>query len=311
MNKIYIYNDNDDDRTCYYQPPINIMEKLGWNCVHISSCADLELFTNKNKLAITSCLLFFNCYEFMHKNFNYLKNNNIKVYVYENDLHQIPTRKENNIKGESLRNMYINLPKLYVCATYWYCYNNFFPLYPKEKIIPYPTFIRDDYNIEFNDNPETKMLLSGAITKEYPARKKMISLMNINKNISRLKHTSNIRGKEYIKYINKYICGFTCCANKYTPYIVNKFFEIPSAGSLLLAYDEYVKEPLKELGYIDGINYISCTLDNMEEKINYIVDPKNKIEIDIIRKNGYNFVWKNHKLSDRLIKLNEYIDKLN
>ena len=36
-------------------------------------------------------------------------------------------------------------------------------------------------------------------------------------------------------------------SNNNTPYIVNKFFEIPAAGCLLLAYDEYVQDALKEL----------------------------------------------------------------
>lgn len=35
--------------------------------------------------------------------------------------------------------------------------------------------------------------------------------------------------------------------DKNTPYIINKFFEIPASGSLLLAYDEWVKDGLKEI----------------------------------------------------------------
>jgi hypothetical protein len=69
-----------------------------------------------------------------------------------------------------------------------------------------------------------------------------------------------------MKYLSTFICCFTCCGNLATPYIINKFFEMPASGSLLLAYDEFVKEPLAQLGFIDTVNYISCTRHNIAEK---------------------------------------------
>jgi hypothetical protein len=47
----------------------------------------------------------------------------------------------------------------------------------------------------------------------------------------------------------------------------------------LLAYDELVN-----LGFIDVVNYISCSLTNMQEKIAYILYPNNLEEINKIRK---------------------------
>jgi len=41
-----------------------------------------------------------------------------------------------------------------------------------------------------------------------------------------------------------------------------------------LAYDEYVKNPLMEIGFKDNKNYISCTKENVIDKINYICDEK-------------------------------------
>ena len=63
----------------------------------------------------------------------------------------------------------------------------------------------------------------------------------------------------------------------------------------------------KELGFIDGQNYISCNLENMNEKINYITNPDNRKKIDIIRKNGYEFVRKYHLRNDRFDKLDSII----
>jgi hypothetical protein len=129
--------------------------------------------------------------------------------------------------------------------------------------------------VEFNDKPiNNKILLSGTKTKEYPARKKLNHISGYNNNIDVLTNGIYL-GHNYIKYLNSYLCCFTCCANKSLPYIIGKFFEIPSSGSLLFAYDEFVKSELVKLGFIDGENYISCTLNNMEEKIAYIINPDN------------------------------------
>jgi hypothetical protein len=45
----------------------------------------------------------------------------------------------------------------------------------------------------------------------------------------------------------------------------------------------------------------------MNEKINYITNPDNRKKIDIIRKNGYEFVRKYHLRNDRFDKLDSII----
>ena len=94
--------------------------------------------------------------------------------------------------------------------------------------------------------------------------------------------------------------------NNNTPYIVNKFFEIPAAGCLLLAYDEYVQDALKEIGFIDMVNYISCDKQNIEEKIKYICNKDNLEEINKIRLNGFNLITNNHTIKNRY----ELLEKL-
>jgi hypothetical protein len=46
----------------------------------------------------------------------------------------------------------------------------------------------------------------------------------------------------------------------------------------------------------------------MEEKIEYILNPNNLEQINKIRKNGYDFVWKYHKQTDRLKYIDEFIN---
>jgi hypothetical protein len=112
--------------------------------------------------------------------------------------------------------------------------------------------------------------------------------------VDRLDPSANVTGENYIKYLSEYLCCFTCCSTRNTPYIINKFFEIPASGSLLLAYDEWVKDGLKEIGFIDGENYISCNKENIIEKIEWICNEQNRDEVDRIRKNGNELVKNNH-----------------
>jgi aspartokinase len=83
-----------------------------------------------------------------------------------------------------------------------------------------------------------------------------------------------VYGHNYIKYLNLHIAAVTCCANAKTPYIIGKFFEIPASGTLLLAYDEHAKEPLKGLGFVDGENYISTNYNNFVEKVIFVTKPQ-------------------------------------
>jgi hypothetical protein len=58
----------------------------------------------------------------------------------------------------------------------------------------------------------------------------------------------------------------------------------------------------------DGVNYISCSLTNLEEKISYILNPDNLEKINEIRKNGYEFVWKYHKQTDRIKYIDNFVN---
>lgn len=307
-NKLYIYTNINDLRTTYFKsPPIKIMENYGWKimCADLYFNMKLEEFTkylNDEKIKVIMC---FNCYnDVITKYRDFLTINNILILIFMNDIHY----KNNiiNVNKEKSRTLVHDFDNVYICANYYYCYLNFYNINQK-RIIKYPTFVDDDFYVKFNSVPINKILLSGTKTKEYPARKKLNTISGYNDNIDVLKNGIYL-GHDYIKHLNKYLCCFTCCANKCLPYIIGKFFEIPSSGSLLLAYDEFVKDELKNLGFIDGENYISCTLINMEEKIAYILDPFNLEKINEIKKNGYQFVWKYHKQIDRLKYVDDFVN---
>ncbi len=202
-----------------------------------------------------------------------------------------------------------------ILMTYGYCVDKFIKRIEKEKIYWFPHSFNEIFRVEYNERAEKKILLSGAINDTYKMRQRMYELRD-KYPIEHLEHPRygsskihKIIGRKYIEYINRYRYGFTCCSNENTPYIVQKFFEIPGAGSLLIAYDRYVKKELEELGFKDGENYISIDEENMEEKIKYVLDDRNEEEMERIRRNGYEFINKSHTHEERGRRLIEYLNK--
>ena len=89
-------------------------------------------------------------------------------------------------------------------------------------------------------------------------------------------------------------------------------FEICSVGSCLLV-DDLISDQLNKLGFIDNVNCIMCNKDNMETKIRWILNKKNRHRVDLIRKRGMDLVKTNHNTNNRANQFNtiinnEYLD---
>lgn len=295
---IIIYPDPDKN--------LNVNEKPFSTIVVLPSFIyykDTEVNTMEEKFGnfvdnINSIFIFKDNYGiFLKTNIDFiLQNKTIKFFILENDIHYLKSKSNAYDRYMLLRNSLQNNTHINILSFYWYHYKKLYKI-NKNNLICFPRFSPSNSIIEINNNPEMKILLSGSLSKQYPMRK-YLKLLN-HPLVKILKHEDNVRGEDYYKYINKFICAFSCCSNKYTPYIVSKFFEIPATGSLLLAYDEFVKEPLKEIGFIDGKNYISCNKNNIVEKIEWICDIKNKETVNKIRKNGQELVVNKHTLKNR------------
>ena len=179
------------------------------------------------------------------------------------------------------------------------------------------------YNdIEFNENPINKILITGRLNKRvYPNRQIIYDLSKKYKYIKYLKPNIGYRikkndlndkmifGRKFMKVISNYLCGFTCDLIESRPYLVAKHFEIMGSGALLLACNVNTKKQFEKLGFEDMKDYISCTPDNMFEKIQFIIDSKNLSLINKIRKNGYLKTIKNHNYEIRTKFLNDIINK--
>ena len=218
----------------------------------------------------------------------------VKIYIILDDLHHAYCN-PNNI---------INSKKVYgIFTMYAYCYDIFYPKKQRVYLTPHAvTFTRD-----FNEKPIEKVLLSGRMNKSvYPFRQIVLEKSKKSKDIDRLvpnvsyrlnKRTNNeksIYGQKYVDYLGKYLACFTCDLSEQRPYLVCKHFEIMASGSLLLAGNMHTKQIFEELGFIDMEHYVAVTIENFDEKVKYVLDPKNRELIDKIRRKGYELAKEKH-----------------
>jgi hypothetical protein len=159
-----------------------------------------------------------------------------------------------------------------------------------KKILSLGWSIKISTDLPFNKYPKQKLLLSGAISDFYPFRQYVHHLSQTSDKIEIMSHpgykskTTNIVGDKYIQTLNNYLCCF-CCAGK-NKYIFKKNIEIIASGSLLVG-DDSAKYELEQLGFIDFFNCMLVNSKNFNEKLKYILDEKNRDEINRIRLAGF------------------------
>lgn len=316
-NKYLIYDNSDRLRSIYL--PLKLYIQHGWNVIDINTI-------NKGKYNNIKEYIIDKYNKFPYIIFYWINNNvnhpedmffypkNITILYYVIDIHKSTFNKNKHL---------LNNVDHYV-TPYAYCFNDMIKD-NKKNVIWYPFSIPSDCILDINTKPIMKLLLTGSAQKEYyPHRfyiRKLHNRYNSNRHMKKnnpihiLKHPGYneefdekkaLIGKNYLKYINTYIASFTCYAKPIFPYIVRKFFEIPACGTLLVANDSYVQKYCKQLGFIDGVNYISTTDDNIEDKIQYIINVKNKDIIDKIRNKGQELILEKHLDKHRV----KYITKL-
>lgn len=228
-------------------------------------------------------------------------------FVLADDLHwwDEPMR-QRKLAGFSLCDM--------VLSTYGYVWNQFYPeLCGAKKVIWIPHSASPDFLLHHNQNAENAILLSGAISHHYPLRQQM-KVLHGQRRYAIAYHAhpgyhcqydyerNPDIGRGYAEKLNRYRVGFTD-ALKYG-YVVAKYFEIPATGALLLA-DAAVSEPLSQLGFIENKHYLPVSMENLEERIRYVLDEANHEELDKIRRRGQELVWEKHKTSDRARQIDD------
>ena len=238
--------------------------------------------------------------------------NKIKISFFIDDVHPGGSVRKN--RNKSLKKT------TNVFSTYAYQFNKFYPE-SKYKLYWLPHSIRFN-DIKLNDNPIRKILITGRLNERvYPNRQKIYRLTKKNKNIlyfrpnigyrikKSAKSSKHIFGKKFLELLNNFYCGFTCDLIEDRSYLVAKHFEIMGAGCLLLACNPWTKSYFKILGFEDMEDYISCTPENMNEKIDFILNSDNYKLLDEIRRRGYEKVIKNHNYKIRTEYLNNVLNE--
>jgi hypothetical protein len=181
-------------------------------------------------------------------------------------------------------------------------YEYFAKIYPqflfKYEFLPLFFSPHDRYmKFSFNDDPKMRCLLSGAVnSKIYPLRsfvKKQSNNIDCKRAI----------GDKYAELLNSYFCCVTSCS--IFNYVLAKHLEIPSTGSLLLTNET---SDLKRAGFISNYHYVPVTKKNVIAKISYCLKKPNKYKH--IRKQGMEFVRKNHSVVNRIEQLKRIFDGL-
>ena len=208
---------------------------------------------------------------------------NTKIIIWAGDIH---------CKG--IKSRLDNLDKLFqktdlIMATY---YDMFMKLYPqyvsKYKFVPFFFAPHERYTkLRYNKKPRMICLQTGAMKVGYYPLRHFISI-----------HAKNVIyeraiGDNFAKMLNSYFC----CVNPSGIYNspVAKCFEIPAAGCLLLTNET---NDLKKVGFVANKHYVPINQDNVLQTITHCL--KNPTKYEHIRKEGMEYVHKNHSINNRI-----------
>lgn len=115
-----------------------------------------------------------------------------------------------------------------------------------------------------------------------------------------------IVNEKYAQMLNRSKLFYTCGSrDKLGGVAVLKFFEAPASRTLLIAEEN---EDIKDLGFIDGENYVACRVEDINEKTKYYLSHDK--ERQRITDNGYQFIHQHHTNDHRAQSMVRYIKEL-
>jgi len=270
--------------------------------------------TLENKLrnvlgTVPDVVLFWEAYELLYKHAFDIQGLKSQRVFFADDLHWWNRRmREMKLLSFAVSDL--------ILSTYGYCWRKLYPEISFKRVEWVPHSASSDFMLSYNHEPDNAIFLSGAINEAYPLRQQMLKLHQAGAYaIKYHRHPGYYCGYDYqadarigrgfAQMINGCRVGFADSVFPYG-YVVAKFFEIPATGALLLA-DEAVSGPLAELGFVAGEHYVPVSLKNLEERVAYVLDEKNREELDRVRRNGQQLVHKRHKTSERAKQINELV----
>ena len=117
-----------------------------------------------------------------------------------------------------------------------------------------------------------------------------------------------VGANRYAELMNQHICCVTSTLHNIKEkctyhWVVLKLFEIMAAGSVLVS--NWCEE-MAELGFKDGVNFVSANVDNLEEKVGDIVS--HPLKYEQISKNGRALAKSHHTVANRIESLKEILE---
>ena len=175
-----------------------------------------------------------------------------------------------------------------------------------------------------NMSPEPKIFMFGAISKHYPFRQRFKELMNGKTTFVLMNHPgykTPVQTLQSHTELPKYLCSYTTSlfpvferpAEDHAHYLIGKFFEIMSSGTLLLTTDTHIRGQLEELGVFRDVHYIHVDLDDEEvvyDKMNYILNPANRSWVDGIRRAAWEKCIAEHTSAARCAQIMAWVRSL-
>lgn len=146
---------------------------------------------------------------------------------------------------------------------------------------------------------ERRALLTGRVNKVYPVRECMLE---VGANLVEQLEFKELLGEAYFQEVGRYRIGLTC--NSWLDSTVAKYYEIPWAGSLLMA--PLPKDPLERtlLGFEDSVNMLAVAASDFERggskfraKLNWALSSE---EADQIQLAGRDLVREMHTVRSRI-----------
>lgn len=176
----------------------------------------------------------------------------------------------------------------------------------------FPNFIapKERYELlEENMLPLNRCLVSGAQNPSvYPLRDFILKNKDDRMEVILPPYWNqhNYVGANYALLLRCFHCAVTC--SSIFKYAVAKYFEIPAAGTLLLAED---CEDVRICGHVPWETFIPVHEDNVLSQINYVlnISPDNG-QIKRIKKQSREFVLKYHTVNNRFETFCKVIEEL-
>jgi hypothetical protein len=296
----------------FYYTMRDLIETRGWR--HSEPCpmpqrpAELRTWMVDRFGGMPSVILFWETYDLFNSISPALRELGCRLVLFADDLHMFWGHEDQReSKVRALGSCHL------VLASYAYVFGEFFPELAHQTVRWIPHAASNDFSLRLNHAPENAILLSGFIGSLYPLRWRMRELESEGRfpivrhahpgYHERFDHETDARvGAGYAHLIRRYLAAFTDALT--FRYVVAKYFEIPATGSLLAA-DGSVAGPLGELGFEPGVHYVPVTLENLEERLGYILEDANRGEIDEIRRRGQQLALSCHRTCHRARAIDE------